>query len=161
MYSPSKELFLGSEIGTVNKSAARLLHTKWRIIPASQEKLFWWPLYVYARMPPILICLVLSPPQRTAFGMSNTGVRLGEGFCNLKWFSHSFWRGVICSEFREMSRNESGFPSRMLTMTGADSLVMSRDLARWRAEVLALKHESNILRHSSNPVCGFSMGGTG
>ena len=62
--SPSKELFLGSEIGMVNKSAARLLHTKWRIIPASQEKLFCRLLYVYARMPPILICFVLSPPRR-------------------------------------------------------------------------------------------------
>ena len=26
-----------------------------------------------------------------------------------------------------------------------------------RAEFLALKHESSILGHSSNPVCGFSM----
>ena len=25
------------------------------------------------------------------------------------------------------------------------------------AEFLSLKHESRILRHSSNPVCGFSM----
>ena len=25
------------------------------------------------------------------------------------------------------------------------------------AELLALKHESRILGHSSNPVCGFSM----
>ena len=28
---------------------------------------------------------------------------------------------------------------------------------RREAEFLALKHESMILRHSSNPVCGFSM----
>ena len=26
-----------------------------------------------------------------------------------------------------------------------------------RSEVLSLKHESRIIRHASNPLCGFSM----
>ena len=73
-----------------------------------------------------------------------------------------------CSALREKQQGRSALLTLQIARSGVVACCFPRDKIRTARkterrregtspEFLALKHESNILGHSSNPVCGFSM----
>ena len=82
--------------------------------------------------------------------------------CSVSIGNDSDFEGGFCSALcgssgiEDRGEGEAGLPSHRPTATTTPPY--HRAYIAWRnAEFLALKHESMILGHSSNPVCGFSM----